>query len=366
MNISLENIDKVSAVLTIKMEKADYAERVEKALKDYRRKASLPGFRPGQVPMALLKKRFGKEITAEEVNKLLGEKLYAYIKDNKLNILGEPLPSEGRQQNIDFDTMEEFSFAFDIALAPEFKAELGAEDTVDYYDIQVDDKMVDNQVKMFAQRGGSYETVDSYEPKDMVKGLLAELDENGNTKEGGIQVENAVLLLVFPVYCERVPPPVAAYLKTCGAERAAFVACYGGMSYGRALYDAKALFRGAAVAAAYVPAGHAYMKDGYPFDEAALAPLFEKVRSGESSPAVIPKGKRHLLSGAPALRSRLGVKLVRSSRCSGCGVCERACPMHAIRAGKPDSRCIRCLRCVRVCPERALSFRLSPLLKAYP
>ena len=194
MNISLENIDKVSAVLTIKMEKADYAERVEKALKDYRRKASLPGFRPGQVPMALLKKRFGKEITAEEVNKLLGEKLYAYIKDNKLNILGEPLPSEGRQQNIDFDTMDEFSFAFDIALAPEFKAELGAEDTVDYYDIQVDDKMVDNQVKMFAQRGGSYETVDSYEPKDMVKGLLAELDENGNTKEGGIQVENAVLL----------------------------------------------------------------------------------------------------------------------------------------------------------------------------
>ncbi len=194
MNISLENIDKVSAVLTIKMEKADYAERVEKASKDYRRKASLPGFRPGQVPMALLKKRFGKEITAEEVNKLLGEKLYAYIKDNKLNILGEPLPSEGRQQNIDFDTMEEFSFAFDIALAPEFKAELGAEDTVDYYDIQVDDKMVDNQVKMFAQRGGSYETVDSYEPKDMVKGLLAELDENGNTKEGGIQVENAVLL----------------------------------------------------------------------------------------------------------------------------------------------------------------------------
>ena len=79
-------------------------------------------------------------------------------------------------------------------MAPEFKAELGAEDTVDYYDIQVDDKMVDNQVKMFAQRGGSYETVDSYEPKDMVKGLLAELDENGNTKEGGIQVENAVLL----------------------------------------------------------------------------------------------------------------------------------------------------------------------------
>ena len=177
--------------------------------------------------------------------------------------------------------------------------------------------------------------------------------------------ENAVLLLVFPVYCERVPPPVAAYLKACGAERAAFVAAYGGMSYGRVLHDAQALFRGMVVAAAVVPTEHAYTKDGYPFDEAALAPLVEKVRSGESSPAVIPKGKRHLLSGAPGLRSRLGAKLVRSSRCSGCGVCERACPMHAMHAGKPDGRCIRCLRCVRVCPEGALSFRLSPLLKAY-
>lgn len=177
--------------------------------------------------------------------------------------------------------------------------------------------------------------------------------------------ENAVLLLVFPVYCERVPPPVAAYLKACGAERAAFVAAYGGMSYGRVLHDAQALFRGMVVAAVVVPTEHAYTKDGYPFDEMALAPLVEKVRSGERAPAVIPKGKRHLLSGAPGLRSRLGVKLVRSSRCSGCGACERACPMHAMRAGKPDGRCIRCLRCVRVCPEGALSFRLSPLLKAY-
>ena len=181
----------------------------------------------------------------------------------------------------------------------------------------------------------------------------------------GEPLRESAVLLVFPVYCERVPPPVAAYLKACGAERAAFVAAYGGMSYGRALYDAQALFRGTVVAAAVVPTEHAYTRDGYPFDEAALAPLVEKVRSGERSPAVIPKGKRHLLSGAPGLRSRLGVKLVRSSHCSGCGACERACPMHAMHAGKPDGRCIRCLRCVRVCPEGALSFRLSPLLKAY-
>ncbi|WP_288148649.1 trigger factor, partial [Bacteroides acidifaciens] len=174
--------------------KADYAGKVDAALKDFRKKANMPGFRPGQVPMSLLKKRFGKEVLAEEVNKLLGEKLYGYIRENNINILGEPLPNEERQQNIDFDTMEEFEFVFDIALAPEFKVELTADDTLDYYTINVDEDMLDKQVKMYTQRAGNYEKVEAYEEKDMVKGLLAELDENGNTKEGGIQVEHAVML----------------------------------------------------------------------------------------------------------------------------------------------------------------------------
>ena len=143
MNISLENIDKVSALLTIKMEKADYAEKVEKSLKDYRKKANIPGFRPGQAPLGLLKKRFGREVAAEEVNKLLGEKLYAYIKENNLNVLGEPLPTEGRQQDIDFDTMDSFEFVFDLALAPEFEVAVSGDDTIDYYNITVDDKMID-------------------------------------------------------------------------------------------------------------------------------------------------------------------------------------------------------------------------------
>ncbi len=194
MNISLENIDKVSALLTIKMEKADYAEKVEKSLKDYRKKANIPGFRPGQAPLGLLKKRFGREVAAEEVNKLLGEKLYAYIKENNLNVLGEPLPTEGRQQDIDFDTMDSFEFVFDLALAPEFEVTVSGDDTIDYYNITVDDKMIDGQVKMYAQRAGGYDKVDVYESNDMVKGLLAELDENGNTKEGGIQVENAIMM----------------------------------------------------------------------------------------------------------------------------------------------------------------------------
>lgn len=194
MNISLENIDKVSALLTIKMEKADYADKVEKSLKDYRKKANIPGFRPGQAPLSLLKKRFGREVAAEEVNKLLGEKMYAYIKDNNLNVLGEPLPTEGRQQDIDFDTMDSFEFVFDLALAPEFDVTVSGDDTIDYYNITVDDKMIDGQVKMYAQRAGGYDKVDTYEANDMVKGLLAELDEEGNTKEGGIQVENAIMM----------------------------------------------------------------------------------------------------------------------------------------------------------------------------
>ncbi len=197
MNVSLQNIDKVSALLTVKLEKADYQEKVEKSLKNFRQNAQMPGFRKGMVPMSLVKKMYGKSALAEEVNKLLSETVYKYIQDNNVNILGEPLPNEDKQQDIDFDTMEEFEFLFDIALAPEFKAELGVADTVDYYDINVTDEMVENQVKAYTQRNGKYEKTEAYADNDMIKGLLAELDENGSTKEGGIQVEGAVMMPTY-------------------------------------------------------------------------------------------------------------------------------------------------------------------------
>ena len=194
MNISFENVDKVSALLTMKIEKSDYAEKVEKALKDFRKKANLPGFRPGQVPMGLLKKRFGTEILADEINKILSQELYKYIREQKVNILGEPMANEEKTPAIDFATQEEFTFAFDIALAPEFDAKLSAKDKLNYYTINVDEAMVDQQIQAYCQRGGQYQKVDSYQDNDMVKGLLAQLDEKGNTLEGGIQVENAVML----------------------------------------------------------------------------------------------------------------------------------------------------------------------------
>lgn len=192
MNISLENVDKVNAVLTVKLEKADYQDKVDASLKNIRKNANMPGFRKGMVPAGLIKKQYGTQVKAEEVNKLLQDGIFNYIKDNKVNMLGEPLTSE-KQKPVSFDE-DDFEFVFDIALAPEFKVAVSAKDKVDYYKIEVTDEMVDQQVKMYQQRGGSYEKVDSYEAKDMLKGLVAELDENGSTKEDGIKVEGAVLM----------------------------------------------------------------------------------------------------------------------------------------------------------------------------
>ena len=192
MNIQFDKTSNVSAELTISFEKADYQERVEKALKDYRKKAALPGFRPGQVPLSLMKKRFGGEITAEEVQKLLSEKLYDYLRENKVNMLGDPLASE-KQQAIDFDA-EQLDFIFDIALAPEFDAKLTDKDKVPYYTIEITDEMIDGQVKAYCQRGGHYEQVEKWQEGDMTKGHIAELDDDGNIKEGGIVKEDAVML----------------------------------------------------------------------------------------------------------------------------------------------------------------------------
>lgn len=194
MNISLQNVDSVSAVLTVQIEKADYQEKVEKALKTLRQKVNMPGFRKGMVPAGLIKKQYGVSVLAEEIDKLLQEKVFEYIRENKVNMLGTPLPKENQ---VNFETEENFEFSFNIALAPEFNVELSANDSVDYYDINVTDEMVDQQVKMYTQRTAKYEKVEDYQDNDMLKGLLAELDENGNTKEGGVQVEGAVMMPVY-------------------------------------------------------------------------------------------------------------------------------------------------------------------------
>ena len=193
MNISFENPDKVNGLLTITVEEADYQASVEKTLKDYRKKANYPGFRPGMVPMGLIKKQFGASAKMEAINKLIGEQIYKYMQDNKIQMLGEPLPSE-KQEAQDLEKPAPYTFAFDIAVAPEFKIELNGHNKIDHYTITVDDALIDRQVDMFASRSGSYEKAESYEDNDMLKGDLRELDEQGNTKEGGVTVEAASIM----------------------------------------------------------------------------------------------------------------------------------------------------------------------------
>ena len=194
MKITFENVDKVSALLTVNIEKSDYEDKVKKALKDFSHKASLPGFRPGKVPASLIQKRFGTELKAEEINKILSEGVNKYIRENKVNMLAEPLPNEEKTPAMDFETQDAFTFAFDIALAPEFDAKLTKKDKLTYYDIKVDDALVDQQVQSYCNRGGQHVKAESYEPRDMVKGTLTQLNTKNNTLEGGITVEDAVML----------------------------------------------------------------------------------------------------------------------------------------------------------------------------
>lgn len=195
MNVTFENPDKINGHLTIVVEEADYKDDVKKELKDYRKKANIPGFRPGMAPMGMIERRIGPSVKVDVINKLLGEQLQKYITDNKIEMLGQPLAAED-QEAVDLEKPAPYTFKFDIAIAPEFKVQLSGRDKVDYYNITVDDALVDKQVEMFANQNGTYVKADAFdtEKRDMLKGDLRELDDKGNTLDGGITVEGAVMM----------------------------------------------------------------------------------------------------------------------------------------------------------------------------
>ena len=197
MNITFDCADKINGLMTITIEKADYEATVEKKLKNYRKHAQVPGFRPGMVPMSLIKRQYGTAVKAEEVNQLLSSKLFEYIHENKIQMLGEPLPNEEKQQPQDLAGDGPFEFVFDIAVAPEFKAELSTKDKIDYYDITVDDKLIDQQVEMFQSQAGQFVEAQEWSGNDTLKGDLRQLDADGNTLEGGIETEGG---MVMPSY----------------------------------------------------------------------------------------------------------------------------------------------------------------------
>lgn len=196
MDIQLEKVGNVSAQITIHMVKDDYEAKLTKSLKDFSHKAQMPGFRPGKVPMSLVKKMYGNQAKAEEVNKLLQDSLFNYIKENKVNMLGEPLASE-KQEPQDIEKQDDFTFIFDIALAPEFKAELSADDTIDYYDIEVAEETVTKQLDALRKQAGHPEKVETYADSDILRGTLAELTDDEQPKEGGIVVDVASLMPTY-------------------------------------------------------------------------------------------------------------------------------------------------------------------------
>jgi trigger factor len=194
MNIKFESADKINGLMTITIEQADYQEAVDKKLKEYRKKAQVPGFRPGMVPMGLIKKQYGTAVKVDEVNRILGEKLYDYVRENKIQMLGEPMPNEEKQQPQDLQGDGPFEFVFDIAVAPEFKAALTAKDKIDYYTIKVDDKLIDDQVQMYASQAGEFVEAQEWSGNDTLKGDLRQLDAEGNTLEGGITTEGGMIM----------------------------------------------------------------------------------------------------------------------------------------------------------------------------
>ena len=194
MNITFEKTGNVTGVLTLNIEKADYEANVKKGLQNAQKKVQMPGFRPGHVPAGMVKKMYGTQIKAEEVQKLISEKLYAYIQENNLDVLGEPIAHDDQ---VDIEKDDNFVLHFDLGLSPEMNIELSSNDTVDYYDINVTAEMVDAQVKRMAQQAGHPENVQSYEERDILRGILAQLDENGQPVEGGIVIESASLMPTY-------------------------------------------------------------------------------------------------------------------------------------------------------------------------
>ena len=193
MNVSLKNNDAVSATLKIEVELGDYAEQLDKNLRNLRRKAKMPGFRTGMVPLGMIKKLYEKQALAEEINKLVSEKLYSYIQENDIRILGEPIPSITEQKTIDFEKDESFEFCFDLALSPEVDIQLTKDDCLTAYRILVDDEMVNKQIDSYRKSFATYQEADTVEINDIVKGSLAEW-EKGAPKADGIVNKEAVLL----------------------------------------------------------------------------------------------------------------------------------------------------------------------------
>jgi len=193
MEIIKDQIDELNANIKIQLTTEDYNPKVEASLKDIKKKANMKGFRPGMVPMGLVKKMYGQSVILDEVNKLVSESLTKYITDEKLNIIGEPIPSEKQQTPIDFDTQKEFEFIFDIGLRPEFEFSLNKKLKIPFYNIQPDEELINRYIESHTSKYGTMNTIDEVIDGAFMKGDLVQVDTEGNNLEEGITKEMAAI-----------------------------------------------------------------------------------------------------------------------------------------------------------------------------
>ena len=193
MNITRENIDDLNAVLKVKIEKTDYQDKVETVLKDYRKKATVKGFRPGMVPIGLIKKMYGKAVQVDEINKVVTENIQKYIADEKLEILGDPLPKADEQEKIDFETQQDFTFSFELGLSPVIELKLSKKNKVNQYEISIDEKMRNDYRENYTRRYGELKKADQTEEKDVIKGKIEAIDNEGNVIPEGPSVDDTSL-----------------------------------------------------------------------------------------------------------------------------------------------------------------------------
>ena len=197
MNITKTEVDALNAVLEVKIEKADYEENVEKALRELRRKATVKGFRPGMVPTGLVKKMYGKGTLIEEVNKILSNSLWKYISENKIHILGEPLPKDNNLSTIDLESQPEFSFSFEIGIAPEIDITFSKSDKVNQYAISIDEETMSNYKKYYARTYGKSVSVEQSEDNSILKGKLVQVIEKNETIEPITNNEAKLLISII-------------------------------------------------------------------------------------------------------------------------------------------------------------------------
>lgn len=190
MNVTINKIDAVNATITVSLEEKDYQDKVKKTLREINMTRPEPGFRPGKVPAGLIQKKYGKAVKYDVVNKEVTDALYNYIKDNEIQVLGNPMPAT--KEEFDLEAVD-FTFTFNVGIAPEIDTHVNKDLTVPYYTIEVSDEMVERQNEMYRNRFGAQVPGETVEPNALVKGVITELNEEGNVKEGGILNENGIV-----------------------------------------------------------------------------------------------------------------------------------------------------------------------------